>query len=130
MTTRNDLPEAELEGQVRAAFAADASRAPMPEDLAGTAIRRGRARQRHTAAITAALSVVLLVVGVAVVQRLGPTTSSAPPAGQSPSPGKSEALLEPGESILMFRGVEVPVPASMLAAGTTGAAKRWPMPRT
>ncbi len=119
MRTRNDVPDAELEGYLRTLLVDEAAHAPLPGDLAGGAVRAAQQHRRRTAAVTAALSVLVLVCGAAVVQQLGQTDSSAPPAGQSPSTSASAAPLVPGEAMLMFRGVEVPVPAKWLEPGTT-----------
>ena len=103
-----------VEPYLRDTFAGDAESAPLPGDLAAGAVRRARAHRRRTAVVSATLSVVVVVLGVVVAQNLQLDAAATPPTTSTPSPQPSVTPSTAEESVLMFRGVEVPVPAAML----------------
>lgn len=108
----------QMERYLRDTFAADAERAPVAHDLAeGARQHLHRQRRRRVTVTGAALGIGGVVVGVAVA--VGTGTPAAPP-GRGPASANSTTgvpTLEPNRTpALRFRGVEVPVPANMLAA--------------
>ncbi len=116
---------ADIEQDLRQIFEADAAQAPLPHDLADGARRRARQqakRHRRVAVLACAAVAVLLVGGIAVLER--PTTDGSAPAAtgrpdpsaavSSPSAPSSFGPVVPERPALSFHNVEVPVPASML----------------
>jgi hypothetical protein len=113
----NDLTDV-VERYLRDTFAHDAAGAPAPYDLLDTAVRRGRAHRRRTAVVGATLSVVLVAAGVFLGRNVWSDATPAPLPGTQGGPVvPSGPPVADDESVLMFRGVEVPVPAAMLAPG-------------
>lgn len=113
----HDVLGPEVERYLRETFAGDATHAPLPDALSDGAVRRARAHRRRAAIAGSALALVLVAVGVAVVQQAVPTAEPTPPgATHDDAPLVPSGQAFPFEPpVLMFRGVEVPVPASMLA---------------
>ncbi len=103
-----------LEPYLRDSFAGDAESAPLPHELAAGAVRRARAHRRRAAVVGATVSVVVVVLGVGVAQNVRPDATGTPPTTSTPSPRPSDPPSTSEESVLMFRGVEVPVPSEML----------------
>ena len=110
MTDPTDL----LEPYLRDAFAGDAESAPLAHDLAARAVRRARTHRRRAAVVAATVSMVVAVLGVGVAENVRPDGTGPPPTTSTPSPRVSDPLLTSEENVLMFRGVEVPVPSEML----------------
>ncbi len=113
-TDRHEPADPGVERYLRETFAGDAGRAPIADNLADEARRIGHEHRRRTAVVGATLSVVLIASGVAVAQRVTTHARPAPvPATQGPT-----GPVDENEPVLMFRGVEVPVPAEMLDPST------------
>ena len=119
--TAPNVDDQPVEQFLRRALAADAEDAPPPDlpQLTDSAVHLGQAHRRRSTIAGAVVSVVVVVAGVTAIGGLGSRHQAEPPATRStdtPTP-TSTANVDPGASVLMFRGVEVPVPPAMLAPG-------------